>query len=111
VDALEPSAVEAGRLDLTSLFSAIASRRDNPEAGSYTNTLLAAGAARIAQKVGEEAVETALAAVGGTDEALANEAADLLYHLAVLLTARGLAPKDVAAVLEKRRGAPRRGTT
>ena len=99
-----------GGLDLTALFATIADRRDNPDAGSYTNRLLAAGPARIAQKVGEEAVEAALAAVGGTDEALANEAADLLYHLAVLLTARGLAPKDVAAVLEKRRGAPRRGT-
>ena len=68
--------------------------------GSYTNRLLESGAARIAQKVGEEAVETALAAVGGTDEALANEAADLLYHLAVLLTARG-------SCAEGRRGGPR----
>jgi anthranilate synthase component 1 len=109
VDTLAPAAGDAGRLDLTGLFATIADRRDRPEAGSYTNRLLDSGAARIAQKVGEEAVETALAAVGGTDVALANEAADLLYHLAVLLTARGLAPKDVAAVLEKRRGAPRRG--
>lgn len=109
VDTLAPGTGEAGRLDLTALFATIADRRDNPEEGSYTNKLLDAGPARIAQKVGEEAVETALAAVGGTDEALAGEAADLLYHLAVLLTARGLAPKDVAAVLEKRRGAPRRG--
>jgi anthranilate synthase component 1 len=109
VDTLAPGAGDAGRLDLTALFATIADRRDNPEKGSYTNKLLDAGAARIAQKVGEEAVETALAAVGGTNEALADEAADLLYHLAVLLTARGLSPKDVAAVLEKRRGAPRRG--
>ncbi len=111
VDTLEPGTGEAGRLDLTALFATIADRRDNPQKGSYTNTLLDAGTARIAQKVGEEAVETALAAVGGTDEALAGEVADLLYHLAVLLTARGRAPKDVAAVLEKRRGAPRRGTS
>ena len=109
VDTLAPGAGDAGRLDLTALFATIADRRDHPEKGSYTNKLLDAGAARIAQKVGEEAVETALAAVGGTAEALAGEAADLLYHLAVLLTARGLSPKDVAAVLAKRRGAPRRG--
>ncbi len=109
VDTLAPAEGDAGRLDLTALFATIADRRDHPEEGSYTNRLLESGPARIAQKVGEEAVETALAAVGGTDEALANEAADLLYHLAVLLTARGLAPKDVAAVLERRRGAPRRG--
>jgi len=109
VDTLVPGAGDAGRLDLTALFATIADRRDNPEKGSYTNKLLDAGAARIAQKVGEEAVETALAAVGGTNEALADEAADLLYHLAVLLTARGLSPKDVAAVLARRRGAPRRG--
>ncbi|HVO51884.1 MAG TPA: imidazole glycerol phosphate synthase subunit HisF [Thermoanaerobaculia bacterium] len=109
VDTLVPGAGDAGRLDLTALFATIADRRDNPEKGSYTNKLLDAGTARIAQKVGEEAVETALAAVGGTNEALADEAADLLYHLAVLLTARGLSPKDVAAVLARRRGAPRRG--
>jgi len=64
---------------------------------------------RIAQKVGEEAVETALASVSGDGEKLAGEAADLLYHLAVLLTARGVAPGDVAAKLAARRGAPRRG--
>ncbi len=111
LDELAPGADPGGRLDLTELFAAILDRRENPVAGSYTNKLLDAGPARIAQKVGEEAVETALAAVGGTDEALAGEAADLLYHLAVLLTARGVGPKEVAAVLEKRRGAPRRGET
>ncbi|HTS00985.1 MAG TPA: bifunctional phosphoribosyl-AMP cyclohydrolase/phosphoribosyl-ATP diphosphatase HisIE, partial [Thermoanaerobaculia bacterium] len=109
LDEVDPGADTGGRLDLTELFAAVVDRRLNPVEGSYTNELLAAGPARIAQKVGEEAVETALAAVGGTDEALAGEAADLLYHLAVLLTARGVGPKDVAAVLERRRGAPRRG--
>ena len=108
VDVLAPGPGDAGRLDLTALFATVADRRDHPVEGSYTNRLLEEGASRIAQKVGEEAVETALAAVGGTDEALANEAADLLYHLAVLLTARGLTPGDVAAILETRRGASRR---
>jgi imidazoleglycerol phosphate synthase cyclase subunit/phosphoribosyl-ATP pyrophosphohydrolase len=107
-DALVPGAEPPVRLDLTGLFSAIEDRKRNPVEGSYTNRLLDAGAARIAQKVGEEAVEAALASVGGTNEALAGEAADLLYHLAVLLTARGVGPDEVAAVLEKRRGAPRR---
>lgn len=107
-DALADGNDASGRLDLTALFAAVLDRMKNPVEGSYTNELLEAGPARIAQKVGEEAVETALAGVGGTGEALANETADLLYHLAVLLTARGVAPKDVAAVLEKRRGAPRR---
>jgi imidazole glycerol-phosphate synthase subunit HisF len=108
LDRLAPGTEPAGRLDLTGLFGTIADRMKNPVEGSYTNHLLDAGAAQIAKKVGEEAVETALAAVGGTDQALADEAADLLYHLAVLLTARGISPNDVAAVLEKRRGAPRR---
>ncbi|MGA7990633.1 MAG: imidazole glycerol phosphate synthase subunit HisF [Thermoanaerobaculia bacterium] len=106
LDTLAPES--AGRLDLTALFATIADRKRKPVAGSYTNRLLEAGPARIAQKVGEEAVETALASVGGTVEALAGEAADLLYHLAVLLTARGVGPGEVAAVLERRRGAPRR---
>ena len=92
------------------LFAAVADAPGaRPEQGSYTNRLLDGGVARIAQKVGEEAVETALAAVGGDDEALANEIADLLYHLAVLLTARGLAPRRRrGGSSQKRRGAPRR---
>ena len=69
---------------------------------SYTARLIAAGLPRIAQKVGEEGVETALAAVTADDEALAGEAADLLYHLIVLLHARGLALEDVVKVLEQR---------
>jgi len=86
-------------------------RKESPVAGSYTNRLLNDGVARIAQKVGEEAVETALASVTANGDALAGEAADLLYHLAVLLTARGVAPGDVAAKLAERRGASRREKT
>ncbi len=111
VDLLDPESEGGGRLDLTGLFAQVRDRLDHPMDGSYTNKLLSAGASRVAQKVGEEAVETALAGAGGTPEALAEEAADLLYHLAVLLTSRGVAPRDVAAVLDKRRGAPRRGET
>ncbi|MGZ6971850.1 MAG: imidazole glycerol phosphate synthase subunit HisF, partial [Thermoanaerobaculia bacterium] len=97
----------ADELDLTALFAIVRARKESPVPGSYTNELLEAGVARIAQKVGEEAVETALASVTGNAAALAGEAADLLYHLAVLLTARGVSPGDLAAKLKERRGAPR----
>lgn len=70
--------------------------------GSYTAQLLAGGVQRIAQKVGEEGVETALAAVNGSDSELAAEAADLLYHLVVLLKARGMSLADVAGTLAAR---------
>lgn len=82
--------------------------RERPE-GSYTTHLFAKGAAAIAKKVGEEAVETALAAVGEDDAALCAEAADLLFHLQVLLRARGLSLADAVAVLRQRHGQPHRG--
>jgi phosphoribosyl-ATP pyrophosphohydrolase len=104
----DPDAGPWDALDLTELFAVVRARKESPVAGSYTNELLEAGVARIAQKVGEEAVETALASVTGDAAALAGEAADLLYHLAVLLTARGVAPGDIAAKLKERRGAPRK---
>jgi len=69
---------------------------------SYTRQLLDAGLPRMAQKVGEEGVETALAAVTGSDSELTGEAADLLYHLLVLLHARGLSLEAVLSVLEER---------
>jgi phosphoribosyl-AMP cyclohydrolase / phosphoribosyl-ATP pyrophosphohydrolase len=72
--------------------------------GSYTTRLFDSGIKRIAQKVGEEGLETALAAVVEGDEALLGESADLLYHLVVLLRARGLSLADALAVLAKRRG-------
>jgi phosphoribosyl-ATP pyrophosphohydrolase/phosphoribosyl-AMP cyclohydrolase len=73
----------------------------DPEA-SWTAKLLAKGPKRIAQKVGEEGVETALAGAAGDAEELANESADLLYHLLVLLKARGLKLQDVLDVLGQR---------
>jgi phosphoribosyl-ATP pyrophosphohydrolase/phosphoribosyl-AMP cyclohydrolase len=69
---------------------------------SYTARLVAGGLPRIAQKVGEEGVECALAAVVGTPQALAGEAADLLYHLTLLLQQRGLSLQEVWDVLEER---------
>ncbi|ATD67407.1 MULTISPECIES: bifunctional phosphoribosyl-AMP cyclohydrolase/phosphoribosyl-ATP diphosphatase HisIE [Luteimonas] len=77
--------------------------RERPE-GSYTTRLFDGGIRRIAQKVGEEGVETALAGVVQDDEALLGESADLLYHLIVLLRARGLSLADVEAVLRARGG-------
>ncbi len=69
---------------------------------SYTAKLLAEGLPRVAQKVGEEGVEVAIAALSGTGEDLAGEGADLIYHLLVLLQARGLSMRNVVEVLEKR---------
>lgn len=69
---------------------------------SYTARLIASGAKRAAQKVGEEGVETALAGAAGDDAELASEGADLLYHLLVLLLARGMSLNDVMDVLEQR---------
>ena len=74
---------------------------------SYTVRLVREGVKRVAQKVGEEGVETALAATAGDSAELANEAADLLFHLIVLLRAKGLALGDALAVLEKRHAAKR----
>lgn len=69
---------------------------------SYTAKLVRDGVKRVAQKVGEEGVETALAATAGTNEELAGEAADLLFHLLVLLRAKGLSLAEVTRVLEQR---------
>lgn len=71
---------------------------------SYTTRLFEAGIKRMAQKVGEEGVETALAATTGDREELANESADLLYHLLVLLRASGLKLDDVISILKSRHG-------
>ena len=77
-------------------------RRPDPDSDSYTARLLARGPMKIAQKVGEEGVELALEAVGGTDELLLEEAADLMYHYLLLLRAKGKHLADVVEVLRKR---------
>ena len=85
---------------LARLTGTIAGRhREMPE-GSYTVKLLRDGTGRVAQKVGEEAVEVVVAALEG--EKLAEESADLLYHLLVLLEERGIKPEEVAKVLDER---------
>lgn len=87
---------------LAALDATIGAREQARPPGSYTTTLFEAGLPRMAQKVGEEGVETALAAVTADDAALCGESADLIYHLLVLLRARGLSLADVTAVLSSR---------
>lgn len=82
---------------LAELDALVAQRDRERPAGSYTAELFAAGTRRIAQKVGEEGVETALAAVAQDGPALLGEAADLIFHVAVLLRARG---QSLAAAIE-----------
>ena len=85
------------------LFAVIQSRKDEMPEGSYTTELFEQGAPRIAQKVIEEAGETAIAGVTGDRDALASEAADMIYHTLVLLAAEGITPEDVWAKLRERR--------
>ena len=87
---------------LATLDRLVEQRATERPAGSYTTRLFEGGIRRIAQKVGEEGVETALAAVAQDDEALLGEAADLIFHLMVALRARGLGTSDVCRVLEAR---------
>lgn len=87
---------------LRELDALVAQRERERPPGSYTTTLFDGGVRRIAQKVGEEGVETALAAVAQGDAELLGESADLLYHLLVLLRARGLGLADVEALLVQR---------
>ena len=93
---------EAPASVLAGLDRLVAQRERERPPGSYTTGLFESGVRRIAQKVGEEGVETALAAVAEDAQALAGEGADLLYHLLVLLRARGLSLADVEAVLRER---------
>ena len=73
-------------------------------AGSYVASLAAKGRGKIAQKLGEEAVETVIAALTEDDAALVGEASDLIFHLSVLLAERGLSWADIAAELDRRHG-------
>jgi phosphoribosyl-ATP pyrophosphohydrolase len=86
------------------LYAAILERRTADPAVSYTAKLFGRGTAKIAQKLGEEAVETAIEAVLGNNKALIGESADLLYHLLVLWADAGVAPEDVWAELQRRQG-------
>ncbi|MCA9990182.1 MAG: phosphoribosyl-ATP diphosphatase [Ardenticatenaceae bacterium] len=84
------------------LWATLTARRDNPQPGSYTAQLLAAGEDEIVKKVGEEAVEVILAAKGQGSQRLVEESADLVYHLLVLLLSHNLTWEDVLAELARR---------
>ena len=92
----------APTLFLNELAALIANRQHEMPAGSYTTSLFAEGKARIAQKVGEEGVELALARMTDDGGEIANEAADLLFHILVLLQDAGLELDDIIRVLQKR---------
>ena len=96
-DTLDGSAIDR-------LFATIEDRKAADPEESYTARLYARGRAKIAQKTGEEAVETIIAAMAGDAEEVAKESADLIYHLLVLWSEAGVCPADVYARLAKREG-------
>lgn len=89
---------------LARLYEVILSRKGTDAANSHVARLFGKGRQKIAQKVGEEGVEAALAGVAGSDQELVGEAADLIFHLLILLAERGISPDAVWAELEAREG-------
>ena len=89
---------------IDALFVMIESRRKSDPATSWTATLFSKGTNKIAQKVGEEAMETLIEAVSGNKSGVITESADLLYHLSVLWAATGVTPNEVYAELARRDG-------
>jgi len=106
--AVAPLAAAAPLEFLLQLEQLIAQRITDAPEGSYTARLYASGVRRVAQKVGEEGLEVALAGAGEPDAALVAESADLLYHLLVLLRSRSLSLAAVIAELQRRHDAPGR---
>jgi phosphoribosyl-ATP pyrophosphohydrolase/phosphoribosyl-AMP cyclohydrolase len=94
---------------LLTLDEVVSARLSDGAEGSYTARLAEQGLLKVAQKVGEEGVELALAAAAQDQDRVTSEAADLLYHVIVLLRLRGLAIGDVVGELERRHGAASRG--
>ncbi|MDA5194603.1 phosphoribosyl-ATP diphosphatase [Govanella unica] len=86
------------------VFAVIQSRRTADPEQSYVAKLFQRGMPKIAQKVGEEAVEVAIASVSGTKEEVIGESADVLFHLMVMWAAQGIAPEDVTDELARREG-------
>ena len=87
---------------ITRLQEIVQDRKANPQEGSYTNKLFDAGIERIAQKVGEEAIEVVIAALSEDNTVLLGELADLIYHMTVLLAARDEKWEHLEGVLEAR---------
>lgn len=105
IDFLDRPALNAGMTHmLDHLESIILARRAADPGSSYVAKLFAKGMPKIAQKLGEEAVETVIAAVGGDRDGVVYEAADLLFHLTVLLAAADVPLAEVMAELERREG-------
>lgn len=98
------SAKQPGPAVISRLFETIESRRAMSPAESHVAALFEAGTREIAKKVGEEAVETAIAALSGEREKITHESADLLFHLMVLWADAGLTPEDIYAELARREG-------
>lgn len=96
------TAAQGNLSGIMNMMNTVSDRIKHPKAGSYTCDLVRAGLPRMAQKVGEEGVEVALAAVTQDNTALLNEAADLVFHLQVLLSAKQLSLTDVSDVLAQR---------
>ena len=88
---------------LNELYSVILDRKANPTEGSYTNYLLDKGTEKIAKKVGEEAVETAIAAAKQDRQEIIGEIADVIYHILVLMVDQNISIGDVEAELKSRR--------
>ena len=88
---------------LSELEAVIQDRKENPDDASYVNSLFKKGINKIAQKVGEEAVETVIEAKDDNDELFLSESADLLFHYLILLKAKGFGLADVVKVLENRK--------
>jgi phosphoribosyl-ATP pyrophosphohydrolase/phosphoribosyl-AMP cyclohydrolase len=97
----EATPTAAGMLE--ELRRVIVSRRDQPPEGSYTAKLLAHGLDQTLKKIGEESAEVVIAAKADTGDRLAEESADLLFHLLVVLEQRGIGPREVLDVLRRRR--------
>ena len=99
------TAEEEGFADLAAKFRAVAAiekRHEEMPEGSYTTRLFKEGINKMAQKMGEEALEAVIEATNGTDEKLIYEVSDMFYHLLVLLTSKGLRIEDIATELQKR---------
>jgi len=89
---------------INDLFETIQSRKDTDPKASYVASLFDKGTSKVAEKVGEEAVETIIEAIKGDKEKLTAESADLLFHLMILWSDQGLTPDDIFEVLKSRQG-------
>jgi len=89
---------------ISALENVIQKRKSQPQQGSYVSHLFEKGVDKIAQKVGEEAIETVIEAVANRDDLFMEEAADLFFHFLILLSSKGKSFKDIGGILEKRKG-------